>query len=63
MHFLVMSLFSSDLLCKNGNRLRYLQCLKLTRVQYSHHTWFLAGRTSILVHDEYKIKLFLSKSS
>ena len=44
MRSLVMSLFLHDLLV---NYIRYLQCLNLTYM--SHSTWFLDGRTSILV--------------
>ena len=48
--YLVMSFFSCDYIKTEIDYLRYQQCFNLlTRVQYSHSTWFLDGRTSMLV--------------
>ena len=47
---LVMSTFSGDFIKMEIEQLKYQQCFNLfTCVQYSHSTWFLDGRTSILV--------------
>ena len=59
---IVMSSFSCDHM-KTGID-EFQQCLTLfTSVQYSQSTWFLDGRTSILIHQELKKLKYYSKNA
>ena len=60
MHSSVTSPFSHDFIKTEIDKLQYQQCFNnylhiytCTYVQYSHHVWFLDGRTSILIKNDF----------